>query len=151
MAIVATGDSEATRSDARLGSGQLCADRCHAEIDPYGRLLHGFDAVGNFRILDEAGRPIAPAATLTALSPLGAMTVSGPVAFAQAVVSSKVFAGCAVQRLFSASVDVPVIARDTCQVNDLRAQFDQSDGTISSLLRQLVLADFARARAGGSK
>ena len=114
------GDSEATRSDARLASGKLCADNCHSELDSYGRLLHGFGPVGNYRTVDEAGRPIDPSATLTANSPLGPMTVSGPVAFANALVSSKVFAGCAVQRLFEAAVDVSVPARDTCQVDDLR-------------------------------
>jgi hypothetical protein len=149
LAVIKMGDSEATRSDARLASGKLCADSCHSELDPYGRLLQAFDAIGNYRTVDEAGRPIDPSAKLTASSPLGATTVAGPVAFASALVSSKVFAGCAVERLFEVSMDVPVPGRNTCQVNDLRAAFDQSDGTMASLLRGIVLSDFAHARAGG--
>jgi len=149
-AVIETGDSEATRSDARLASGALCADSCHTELDPYGRLLHAFDAIGNFRTVDEAGRPIDTTVTLTSSSPVGAMSVAGPVAFAQALISSKAFTGCAVQRLFEATVDVPVRVRNTCQVNVLRAAFDQSDGTMASLMRALSTADMAHARAGGT-
>jgi hypothetical protein len=150
VAVINMGDSEATKSDARLSSGKLCSDGCHSEMDPYGRLLHAFDAIGNFRTVDEAGRPIDTTETLTAKSPLGPMTISGPVAFAEALISTKVFAGCAVQRLFEAAVAVPVDARNTCQVNDLRAAFDRSDGTMASLMRELATSDFARARAGGT-
>jgi len=151
LAVAQTGDSEATRSDARLASGTLCADNCHTELDSYGRLLHRFGPIGNYRTVDEAGRPIDPSVTLTANSPLGPTTLSGPDALANALVSSKVFAGCAVQRLFEAVVDVSVPTRNTCQVDDLGAAFDRSDGTIASLLRQIVLSDFARARAGGTE
>jgi hypothetical protein len=150
VAIIRMGDSDATRSDARLASS-LCATQCHNEIDPYGRLLHAFDAVGNTRSVDEAGRPIDTSATLTASSPVGAVTLSGPVAFANALVSSKAFAGCAVQRLFEQALDGSVQLRNTCQVNDLRAAFDQSDGTMASLIRQIAQSDFARARAGGTQ
>lgn len=151
MAVIATGDSEATKSDARLASGKLCADSCHSELDSYGRLLHAFDAIGNYRTVDEVGRPIDPTATLTDRSPLGAMTVSGPVAFAQALISTKVFSGCAVQRLLEATAAVPIPVRNSCQVNDLRAAFNQSDGTMVSLMRALATSDFAHARAGGTQ
>lgn len=148
-AVIATGDSEATRSDARLASGKLCADGCHSELDPYGRILQAFDAIGNDRQVDEAGRAVDATGSLTSSSPLGAMTISGPVAFSQALISSGVFAGCAVQRLFEAVVATRVDHRNTCQVNELRAAFDQSDGTMTSLLTELASSDFARARAGG--
>ncbi len=150
VAVINMGDSETTTSDARLASGKLCADNCHNEIDPYGRLVHAFNAIGDFRTVDEAGRAIDTTESLTSNSPLGAMTLSGPVAFAQALISTKVFAGCAVQRMFEAAVAVPVVARNTCQVNDLRAVFDHSDGTMASLMRELATSDYARARAGGT-
>jgi hypothetical protein len=40
---------------------------------------------------------------------------------------------------------------DTCELNTLRTQFDQSDGSVSALFSQVALADFVRARAGGTK
>jgi hypothetical protein len=151
IAVSQMGDSEATRSDARLASGNLCATNCHTELDTYGRLLHAFDPAGRYRTVDEAGRPIDTSAALTASSPLGPTTLSGPTALANALVSSNVFAGCAVQRLFEAALDGRVPSRNTCQVNDLRAAFDQSDGTMAALMRGIALSDYARARAGGTK
>lgn len=148
MAVESTGDSEVTQSDARLASGKLCADNCHNELDPYGRLLHAFDPIGNYRTVDEAGRPIDPSVTLTANSPLGAMKVSGPGAFASVLVSKHVFTDCAMQRLFEAALSTMVSTRDTCQIDQLRAQFDQSDGTMASLLGQIAASNMARARAG---
>ncbi len=120
VAVIQMGDSEATHSDARLASGKLCAEGCHTELDPYGRLLHAFDAAGNFRTVDEVGRPIDTSAKLTDTSPLGAMTFSGPVDFAAALVSSKVFAGCAVQRLFEAALAVTVPARNAARSTSCR-------------------------------
>ena len=37
---------------------------------------------------------------------------------------------------------------NTCEVNDLR---QQTDGTITSLFKQVALASFLRARTGGMK
>lgn len=150
QAVIRMGDSEATRSDARLAAGKLCADSCHSELDPYGRLLHAFDTVGKFRTVDEVGRPVDTSVNLTARSPLGARTVSGPLDLANALVSTKVFAGCAVQRMFEAMLAAPVYARDTCQVNALRAAFDRSDGTMGALLGEILTSELARARAGGA-
>jgi hypothetical protein len=39
---------------------------------------------------------------------------------------------------------------NTCELQSLRADFDQSDGTIGSLLSRVAMAPFVRARAGGS-
>jgi len=40
---------------------------------------------------------------------------------------------------------------DTCEVETIRTAFDQSDGTLASLFRSVIVADFVRARAGGTK
>ena len=37
---------------------------------------------------------------------------------------------------------------NTCEVNDLRAQ---TDGTITSLFKQVAMANILRARTGGTK
>jgi hypothetical protein len=37
---------------------------------------------------------------------------------------------------------------NTCEVNDLRAQ---TNGTITSLFKTVAMADFLRARTGGTK
>jgi hypothetical protein len=38
---------------------------------------------------------------------------------------------------------------NTCEVETIRTQFAQSDGTLASLFRSVLAADFARTRAGG--
>jgi hypothetical protein len=39
---------------------------------------------------------------------------------------------------------------NTCELETLRADFDQSDGSISSLLSRVAMAPFVRARSGGT-
>jgi hypothetical protein len=40
---------------------------------------------------------------------------------------------------------------DTCEVDTIRSEFEKTDGTLASLFRTVVVADFVRARAGGAK
>ena len=57
---LSTCDSEVLKSDARL-TFEPCRV-CHDQIDPYARVLQSFGPIGNYRTLDEAGRPIDPVA-----------------------------------------------------------------------------------------
>jgi len=147
--VDATGDSEATRSDARLSSA-LCAD-CHSQIDPYGRLLQGFDAAGKFTTTDEAGRSVDPSVTFVPPSVFAPASFSGPQAFASAPATASLLSDCAVLKMSSYAIGDAISPGNTCEVNDLRAAFRRSDGTAAALFKQVLLADFARARAGGTK
>ena len=147
--VDATGDSEATRSDARLSSA-LCAD-CHSQIDPYGRLLQGFDAAGMFTTTDEAGRSVDPSVTFVPPSVFAPASFSGPQAFASAPATASLLSDCAVLKMSSYAIGDAISPGNTCEVNDLRAAFRRSDGTAAALFKQVLLADFARARAGGTK
>jgi uncharacterized protein DUF1592/uncharacterized protein DUF1588/uncharacterized protein DUF1595 len=146
--VETTGDSEVTYSDARLGSA-LCAD-CHGQIDPYGRLLQNFDAVGKFTTTDEAGRSVDPSVTFVPPSPLAPASFSGPQAFAAAPVTIGLLSDCAVLTMSGYAIGAPISPGNTCEVNDLRAAFNRSDGTAVALFEQILLADFVRARAGGT-
>ncbi len=160
---LSTCDSEVLRSDARVGV-EPCRV-CHVQIDPYARVLQNFDAIGNYRTLDEAGRSIDPSATFFSAqppvsvagtsipisspgSPLAPQMVSGPQALASAIISTGTFNGCAVQQLASIAVGAEIATYDTCELGPIRAA---NDGTIQSLLVNLFSADFMRARAGGRK
>lgn len=149
LKVDATGDSEATRSDARLASA-LCAD-CHSQIDPYGRLLQNFDAAGKFTMTDEAGRSVDPSVTFGPPSAFAPASFSGPQAFVAAPATTALLSDCAVLKMSEYAIGNAIPPGNTCEVNDLRAAFRQSDGTASALFRQILLADFARARAGGTK
>jgi hypothetical protein len=137
-------DSEILKSDARL-MYQPCK-ACHSQMDPYARVLQNFGPIGNYRTMDEAGRPIDPTVTFVPNSPLAPQTLSGAPAFAQAAIASGVFDGCAVQKIASYAIGAMIRTYDTCDVDSIRTQ---TDGTIASLFRQVALADFLRARAGG--
>jgi len=160
---LSTCDSEVLRSDARLAN-EPCRV-CHDQLDPYARVLQSFGPIGNYRTLDEAGRPIDPVATffsteppvflagmptplLAPGSPLAPRTVTGAQALASALISTGVLDGCAVQQLVGAATGVGVWTYDTCELGPIRAA---NDGTIKSLLVNVLVADFMRARAGGPK
>jgi hypothetical protein len=149
LAVIAMGDSEITKSDARIST--LPCSGCHAQMDPYSRVLQNFDPVGNYRTVDEKGRPIDPTVTFRGVSPLAPQTIAGPQAFSQALVSSGHVSGCAVQKMASYLVGRMAQSYDTCEVQVIRERFDKTDGTLGSLFREVALADFARARAGGTK
>jgi hypothetical protein len=117
-------------------------------MDPYSRVLQNFGPIGNYRTADEAGRAIDPSVTFVPNSPLAPQTVTGSTAFSQALVSSGVTNGCSVQKIASYAIGSMIRLYNTCEVADLRTQVD---GTITSLFRQVALANFARARAGGMK
>jgi hypothetical protein len=160
---LSTCDSEVLKSDARVAY-QPCRV-CHEQIDPYARVLQSFGPIGNYRTLDEAGRPIDPVATFFSTeppvfvaglptplvapgSPLAPRTVTGAQDLASALISTGVLDGCAVQRLVSAATGSGVWTYDTCELGPIRAA---NDGTIKSLLVNVLVADFMRARAGGPK
>jgi hypothetical protein len=139
-------DSEILKSDARMMHPPCMT--CHKQMDPYARVLQNFGPIGNYRTVDEVNRAIDPSVTFVANSPLAPQTISGAPAFAQALIAKGIVNGCSVQKITSYAIGSMIRTYDTCEVQDVRTRVD---GTISSLLRQVALANFARARAGGMK
>ncbi len=139
-------DSEVLKSDARM-TNQPCM-ACHSQMDPYSRVLLNFGPIGNYRTMDEAGRPINPTVTFASSSPLGGGMASGPQAFAKALSESGVLRGCSVQKVASYAIGDMVRAYDTCEIDQLRTQ---TDGTLSSLFKNVAMAQFLRTRTGGTK
>jgi hypothetical protein len=76
------------------------------------------------------------------------MTVSGAQGLASAVVSSGVLDGCSVQQMTNYAMGSTIQKYDTCELDTIRTQ---TDGTIKSLFRNVLLASFMRARTGGTK
>jgi hypothetical protein len=143
---LSTCDSEILQSDARM-TFQPCKT-CHSQMDPYSRVLQNFGPIGNYRSLDEAGRVIDASVTFVPSSPLAPQTLTGVQAFAQALVSSGVIGACSVQKMASYVIGSTIQRFNTCEIDPLRSQ---TDGTVKSLFSKLLLADFVRARAGGTK
>ena len=141
---LSTCDSEILKSDARL-MYQPCT-ACHSQMDPYARVLQNFGPIGNYRTVDEVGRAINPSVTFVPNSPLAPQMVSGAPAFVQALLASGVFDGCSAQKITSYAIGAMIRTYNVCDVNDIRSQ---TDGTVTSLFRQVASASFMRARAGG--
>ena len=114
-------------------------------------MLQHFGPIGNYRELDEAGRAIDTSFTYTAPSPFAPQTIAGPKELAQALVSSRQLSGCAVQKMTSYLIGSMIQHYDTCEIDTIRSEFDKTDGTLASLFRTVVVADFVRARSGGTK
>lgn len=149
MAVINMGDSEVTKSDARLSTAPC--NGCHQQMDPYSRLLQHFGPIGEYRSVDEAGRAIDTQVTFGSPSPLAPQTVAGPKELAQGLIASGHVSGCAVQKMSSYLIGSMIDKYDTCEVEALRQAFAKTDGSLAALFRTVVLADFVRARAGGTK
>ncbi len=149
MAVINQGDSEVTKSDARLSTAPC--NGCHQQMDPYSRILQHFGPIGEYRAVDEVGRNIDTQVTFASPSPLAPETVAGPSELAQGLVTSGHVSGCAVQKMSSYLIGSMIDKYDTCEVETLRQAFAKTDGSLASLFRIVVLADFVRARAGGQK
>jgi hypothetical protein len=139
-------DSEVLKSDARM-SNQPCK-ACHSQMDPYARVLLNFGPIGDYRTMDEGGHPIDPTVTFVPNSPLAPGMATGAQAFAQDLVQSGVLRGCSVQKVASYALGDMIRTYDTCELDAIRSQ---TNGTVGSLFKNVALAGFLRARAGGSK
>ena len=149
QAVIAKGDSEVTKSDARLSTAPC--NGCHAQMDAYSRVHQHFGPIGAYRALDEAGREIDTSFMYVDPSPLAPQTIAGPKELAQALIASGNISGCAVQKMASYLLGSMIQTYDTCEIDTLRNQFAQTDGTLASLFKTIVVADFVRARTGGTK
>ena len=141
-----TCDSEILISNARM-TYQPCKT-CHSQMDPYSRVLQNFGPIGNYRTVDEKGRSIDPTVTFVPSSPLAGTTLTGVQNFTQALVSSGIIDGCSVQQMASYAIGSAIQKYSTCEIDAVRTS---TDGTIKSLFSNVLLANFVRARAGGTK
>jgi len=143
--LLATLPTEIDKSEYRLHN-QPCQS-CHSLIDPYARVLESFGAAGDYRTVAD-GVPVDPTADFSN-SPLATPSITGAPAFARKVNDKKLFAQCAVQKMSSYAIGRMIRVNQTCETLDLHDQFEQSDGSISSLFKKVATAAFLRPRSGG--
>jgi len=147
IALLATLPTEIDKSEYRLHN-QPCQS-CHSLIDPYARVLESFGAAGDYRtVADDV--PVDPTADFSN-SPLATPSITGAPAFARKVNDKKLFTQCAVQKMSSYAIGRMIRVNQTCQTLDLHDQFEQTDGSITSLFKKVATAAFLRPRAGGAQ
>jgi hypothetical protein len=147
QAKLATLPTEIDKSDYRMMTSPCMG--CHVLIDPYARVLESFGPSGQYRTYAD-DKPVDPTWDFTGTA-LNAGSITGPPAFAQALVDSKLFTSCAVQKMSSYAIGRVIRLNSTCQVMDLHDEFEASDGSISSLFREIATAGFMRPRSGGAQ
>ena len=148
VAALAARPTEIEKSDYRLFENPVCTG-CHGNIDPYGRVLEGFDPVGNVRTVAD-GLPVDSSADFSRAAPLSG-TLDGPVALAQAILADEQFINCAAQMISSYFIGRLIHNASTCEVQIQRKELEMSDGTITSLFHNVAAASFTRARTGGAQ
>lgn len=147
MALAAR-PTEIEKSDYRLFENDVCTG-CHGNIDPYGRVLEGFDPVGNVRTIAD-GIPVDSSADFSRAAPLSG-TLDGPVELVQAILADGQFINCAAQMISSYFIGRMIHNASTCEVQIQRKELQMSDGTITSLFHNVAAASFTRARTGGAQ
>jgi hypothetical protein len=131
MAKLAMLPTEMDKSEYRMMTAQCKG--CHSLIDPYARVLQNFGPAGQFRTTAD-GKPVDPTGDFSG-PPIAAGSVTGPPAFAQTVVDKKLFGGCGVQKMASYVLGRMIRVAATCEVQEVHAKFDKTDGSVSSLFR----------------
>jgi hypothetical protein len=168
-------NTEEEQSQART-TYQPCKS-CHDQLDPYALVLDDFGPIGNYQALtqveqdaglsptggpadttatfssgapeygDADGGPLNPPVLLPG-SPLAPQTLTGAHAFATALIATGHFDGCSVQQIASYAIGTPIATYSTCELELVRASID---GSVQSLFTQVLMANFMRARAGGTQ
>ena len=78
-------------------------------------------------------------------------TITGAVAFAQAIIADKQFGQCAAQMISSYALGRMIHDNNTCEVQTIQKNGDKGDGKVVTLLRQVATANFMRTRVGGGQ
>ena len=118
---LSTCDSEILQSDARM-MYQPCKT-CHAQMDPYSRVLQNFGPIGNYRTVDEAGRPIDPSVTFDRARRWRPRWSPGAQPFGAGAGVERRDHGTARSRRSPATrIGNMIRTYNTCEVNDIRAR-----------------------------
>lgn len=117
---------------------------CHTAIDPPGRALHHFDALGRWRDTDEIASPVETEAKLE----LGAITetVSGAVELGRVLADSDHVGRCVVDQLANHAYGHPIT--DPAAKRHLHAAFADSGKDIVEVFRALATSQTFRYRRG---
>jgi hypothetical protein len=113
---------------------------CHTLMDPIGVVFEGFDAVGRARTVDESGKPVDTASTISATRDL-----DGPVAdtaqLAQALANSQAVRDCYVTQSFRFFYGRDYTAADQCSMAQLLIAFRDGQQSLSELIVALSQTD----------
>ena len=123
-------------------SGTVCFS-CHEAIDGVGFGLEAFDAIGQFRTVDN-GQPVDASGTLAGTRIGG--TYNGAVELGRALADSAVVHDCVARQWFRFATGRRDEAFDDGDLKNVVSAFEAKDTDIRALLQALVAADAFRLR-----
>jgi hypothetical protein len=113
---------------------------CHNLLDPVGLVFENFDAVGRYRTVDEAKKPIVSASELTATR-----DANGPIAdvreLGSRLAQSQEARDCYVTESFRFFFGRDVEAADSCSMAKLSSTFQSKNLSLTELLVALTQTD----------
>ncbi len=114
---------------------------CHEPMDGIGFALENFDAVGQWREIDEYDLPIDASGELP-----GGITFGGPIELADTLAADPRLPRCMTQKVFTFALGRAPRVEDLDVLADLERQFTASDMRFSALATAIVLSDPFRYR-----
>ncbi len=120
---------------------------CHPSFDPYGISLENFDVIGRFRTMDAEGRPIDASVTLPPLA--DSRTATNAVEMGKALAETGAFSSCVATKLLTYALAETGVNGQSCATRLIADNFAKTDGTFSSLVRQVALSKSLTHRTGG--
>jgi len=152
--------SELEKAEYRAGAPQ-CAS-CHRQFDAFGMVLEPYDAVGRFRTVDLAGRPIDASWTTTALPrSVGGAMVANAAEAARALAASGALDRCmamnfinyALTEVSRGGANNTDLARapqtGSCAVQAVIDSFAPTDRSFASLMREIAASRTVALRSRG--
>lgn len=115
---------------------------CHKLMDPLGFGLESFDAVGQFRTMDE-GLPIDASGELQ-----NGKTFSGAEELSSLIAQDPRLMRCAVRKLFTYAIGRAPADTDEGRVEALTSSLSETNGALRQLVLSLILSDAFGSRRG---
>jgi hypothetical protein len=148
VTVMLEGKTEREKAAYRADKAHACA-ACHPSFDPYGLALENYNAIGQWRTADEMGRPIDASVTLPPSA--GGATVPNGVAMAAALANGGAFATCIAKNMlrYALAETSTTIGNNSCATRAVTDKLAASDGSFTSLVREVALSRTLAARAAG--
>jgi len=141
--------SERERSKYRVETSPCLG--CHRVFDAYGLALDNYDNLGRYRTMDPQGRPIDSSVTLPAL--FDNQVAKDTVDMQQKIADNPGFASCFSRNMLNwALAEGSQLTPSSCATQAVAKAFNQSDKSLSSMLRAIAVSKaFTNRNAGANQ
>lgn len=141
--------SERERAEYRAKTSPCLA--CHRNFDAYGLALDSYDTIGRYRTMDPEGRPIDASVTLPGL--FGNQVATSTVDMQSKIAENPGFTACFSKNMLNWSLaEGSQLTPTSCATQAVATAFNQTDKSLSSLLREVAVSKaFTHRNAGANQ